>query len=64
MKSSKVKEMIIELTCTVCYSHARLCLNVTKLSFTELCLKDLHLLEANSLISMDDGFVLQPTGIC
>jgi len=31
-------------------------------SFLELCLKDLNLLESNKLISMDDGFVLQPTG--
>ena len=28
----------------------------------ELCLKDLNLLESNTLIRMDDGFVVQPTG--
>lgn len=30
----------------------------------ELCLQNLNSLEANSLVKMDDGFVLQPTGIC
>ena len=27
-----------------------------------MCLKDLHLLQSNNLINMDDGFVLAPTG--
>lgn len=31
--------------------------------FTELLVRDLNLLEKHSLISMDDGFTLQPTGI-
>ena len=30
----------------------------------ELCLQNLNSLEANSLVKMDDGFILQPTGIC
>ena len=29
----------------------------------ELCLQNLNLLEANSLVKMDDGFILQPTGM-
>ena len=33
------------------------------LCISELCLQNLNLLEANSLVKMDDGFVLQPTGM-
>ena len=40
-----------------------MCFFFLSLSLTpELCLKDLNLLEANSLIKMEDGFILNPTG--
>lgn len=32
--------------------------------YTELLVKDLNLLEKHSLITMEDGFTLQPTGTC
>ena len=35
----------------------------TLLTSAELCLQNLNLLETNSLVKMDDGFILQPTGM-
>ena len=43
------------------YIHVHVCRD-NVLSFTELLVKDLNLLEKHSLITMEDGFMLQPTG--
>ena len=45
--------------CMYVYMYVYTCACVRVL---ELLVKDLNLLEGHSLISMDDGFLLQPTG--
>ena len=48
-------------TCTCTRIYMYMCRD-NVLSFTELLVKDLNLLEKHSLITMEDGFMLQPTG--
>lgn len=50
-------------TCTWCMYNCVLVLVLVCALYTELLVKDLNLLEKHSLITMEDGFTLQPTGI-
>ena len=46
----------------IALDHTRL-LTPVSYAHAELCLKDLHSLEEYSLLKMEDGFTLQPSGL-